>query len=280
MTAVERTEKKATMPPTDLRAPSVAWPTLLLFAVCFGAWIAAAIGAILGAIPLWGALIVNSVAAFAVFTPMHDASHRCVARAQWVNEVVGRLGTLPLVGPFPAFRFVHLEHHKHTNDHEKDPDHWSGRGPKWLLPLHWMTQDLYYYFVYLSRWNSRPRWERTETLATLVVLYGTILGLCFAGFALETLMIWVIPSRIAQMLLAWTFDYLPHRPHTITAAENRFKASLILLHPFLTIALLYQNYHLIHHLYPGVPFYRMAQIWRTQREWLLEQGAIEITYRG
>lgn len=63
-----------------------------------------------------------------------------------------------VAAPFPAFRFVHLEHHKHTNDPALDPDHYrcvrvphsdqgatsvrerSGEGPKVLLPLHWLTQ--------------------------------------------------------------------------------------------------------------------------------------------
>lgn len=33
---------------------------------------------------------------------------------------------LVYIAPFPAFRYVHLQHHKHTNDPELDPDMWSG----------------------------------------------------------------------------------------------------------------------------------------------------------
>jgi len=32
----------------------------------------------------------------------------------------------------------------------------------------------------------------------------------------------------------------------------------------LTPVLLYQNYHLVHHLYPTVPFYRYISIWRAR----------------
>ena len=264
------------MPRTDLRSPTVAWPTVVLFGGCVLAWVAATLAALAGHFPYWAASIVNAVAAFAIFTPMHDASHRSVAQARWKNEVLGRIGVMPLIGPFPAFRYVHLEHHKHTNDHEKDPDYWSGRGQKWTLPFRWMTQDLYYYVIYLRKWNSRPLFERWETILTLIILYGSVLILCASGYALPTLALWVVPSRVAQFLLGYTFDYLPHKPHEITAAENRFAASSILLHPLLTVALLYQNYHLIHHLYPGVPFYRMADIWRTQRDFLISQGAVVI----
>lgn len=261
-------------PTADLRVPGVAWPTLMVWGSCLALWTASTGLAIAGVIPYWAGGLVNAVAAFAIFTPMHDASHRSVGRARWVNEVVGRIGVLPLIGPFTAFRHVHQEHHKHTNDEDKDPDYWSGRKPAVLLPLRWMTQDFYYYAVYLKNWKRRPVAERWETLLTLILLYGSILVLCVTGYALPVLLLWFIPSRIAQTFLAWTFDYLPHRPHTITAAEDRFRASLILLHPLLTVVLLYQNYHLIHHLYPGVPFYRMARIWREQRDYLIGKGAI------
>jgi len=29
---------------------------------------------------------------------------------------------------------------------------------------------------------------------------------------------------------------------------------------------MYQNYHLVHHLYPNVPFYRMVKIWNARRD--------------
>jgi fatty acid desaturase len=40
---------------------------------------------------------------------------------RWLNEVVGRVSVLPFQGCFPAYRYLHLEHHKHTNDPLKDP---------------------------------------------------------------------------------------------------------------------------------------------------------------
>jgi hypothetical protein len=40
---------------------------------------------------------------------------------RWLNELVGHVSGMPSQVPLAAFRFVHLEHHKHTNDKEKDP---------------------------------------------------------------------------------------------------------------------------------------------------------------
>lgn len=40
---------------------------------------------------------------------------------RWLNEVLGRVCSVPFQGCFPAFRHLHLEHHKYTNDPLKDP---------------------------------------------------------------------------------------------------------------------------------------------------------------
>jgi fatty acid desaturase len=41
----------------------------------------------------------------------------------------------------------------------------------------------------------------------------------------------------------------------------------------LTPVLLFQNYHLIHHLIPTVPFYRYGRIWRAKKDFLIANGA-------
>jgi fatty acid desaturase len=35
----------------------------------------------------------------------------------------------------------------------------------------------------------------------------------------------------------------------------------------LTPLLLYQNYHLVHHVYPTVPFYRYLKIWKAKQRY-------------
>lgn len=269
---VNRSSVALKPPKVNLHAPEIAWPTLILFVGCLTTWLVMSVGMVQGWVSyMWGAII-NSMAAFVAFTPMHDASHRSITRTKWVNEAIGRVCAIVLLAPFPAFRYVHLEHHKHTNDDHKDPDKWSGQGPTLLLPFRWLTQDLHYYVVYLSKWNSRKPAERWETLLSLLIIWPTMGVLCWMGYTLPVVFAWIIPSRFAIAFLAFSFDYLPHKPHKITSAENRFKATLVRPSIWLTPILLYQNYHLIHHLYPGVPFYRYGEIWRKQKEYLLARG--------
>ena len=74
------------------------------------------------------------------------------------------------------------------------------------------------------------------------------------------------------------FVYLPHVPFISTAKENRYRASSNrigqewLLTPIMT----FQNYHLVHHLYPQAPFYRMIRLWKYQLATHLKQKPLLI----
>lgn len=272
-TRPEARVKRAAPKTNVLKAPAVAWPTFVLAAGAVGLW--AVMGALFltGALPWWVTLPIASAAAFACFTPMHDASHKSITRQGLPNEVIGRLCALPLLAPFAAFRFLHLQHHRHTNHDHEDPDMWSGRGPWFILPLRWLTQDFHYYAFYAARWSSRPKRERRETAAMLGAYVALACALVVAGYGWEALIVWLIPGRIGIGLLAYGFDYLPHKPHHVRGKDDRFKATVLRPSPWLTPVLLYQNFHLIHHLYPGVPFYRYASVWRERKARIVAKGA-------
>lgn len=241
-----------------LAAPRIAWPTLALVVVALALWATGV--ALVHTGTLAAGAVLAALGAYVGFTPMHDAAHRSISRARWVNELAGRLAILPLFGPFPAVRYVHLEHHKHTNEPDADPDHWSGRGPRVLLPLRWLTQDLHYYGVYARA--NRPRRERAEVFATLGALLVLVAVLAALGHGRTVLLGWLVPARVAIGVLAFAFDYLPHRPHDVPARVDRFAATRAFEGRIKCVATLGQSLHRVHHLYPGVPFYRYAAVWR------------------
>lgn len=207
-------------------------------------------------------MVLNTVASFLVFTPQHEGVHGAVGRSRVLNSLVGVVGGLPVMIPFHPFRYIHLEHHRHTNDPQRDPDWWSGvASSPWWLPLRWATQDLHYYVRYLRVWSSRPRSERWCTGLTL----GAMVGMAGWGTALGhgdvVLLLWIVPARMAVMLLAWLFDYLPHHPHEVSVREDRYGTTRVLDHGVLGPFLQNQHLHVIHHLYPAVPFYRYPKVW-------------------
>ena len=68
-------------------------------------------------------------------------------------------------------------------------------------------------------------------------------------------------------MLAWWFDWLPHHGLEDTQSENRYRATRnrVGLEWLFTPLMLSQNYHLVHHLHPSVPFYRYLQHVAAQR---------------
>lgn len=260
--------------PRDLVAPAVAVPTLALALASVGAFVSLAWLGASGRLPVPLVVVLQGFAAFAAFTPMHDASHRSVARAAPLNELVGWVTALVLTAPFPAFRHLHLEHHRNTNDPVRDPDMWSGAGGAWSRLFRWATQDIAYYVFYAKRAKERPRGEVFGTFVGLVLTYAPMVALAAFGHGREALLFWAVPARLGIVLLAFAFDWLPHHPHAVLGRTDPFRATAVIEHRLLTPILLSQNYHLIHHLFPGVPFYGYGRVWWARRDELLSRGAL------
>lgn len=262
-----------------LRTPRVAWPTVVLSLGTTSLWLLV-LGLLAAGRLSWAlALPMATLLAYVSFTPMHDATHRAVGRARWLNALIGRWSGLPLLAPFPAFRFMHLAHHKHANEPADDPDHWSGRGPWPLLPLRWLTQDLHYYVRFARdrrRFTPAAQLEVVGGVAAQVLL---VAALCWAGQGVVAAVL-LISARLATAALAFAFDYLPHRPHHVLARDDRFRATHIIRGRRWTLPLCAQNYHLVHHLYPAVPFYGYGRVWWDQRDDLLARGAREVPLFG
>jgi beta-carotene hydroxylase len=62
---------------------------------------------------------------YLLYTTMHEAVHLAASPNRAVNWLIGVASATVFFSPFMAFRYVHLKHHRHTNDPIADPDHWS-----------------------------------------------------------------------------------------------------------------------------------------------------------
>ena len=269
-----------TIPDPREPVPLLARPTVWLFAFGMALWFGSTALALTGAWPLLLSIPCNAVACFVLFTVSHEASHSTISTRPGVNLWFGRLSTL-LFAPhasFSAWRFIHMQHHRFTNHTDgNDPDHYTNGGPALLRPLRWITVDLQYVPFYLKRIRSRPQSERDELFVTLSLLIAAGVGIVAAGYGVELLLLYFVPIRLSILLLGWAFDYLPHHELTATPEQDRYRATRnrIGLERLITPLLLYQNYHLVHHLHPVVPFYRYIAVWRrNEDEYLAHDPAL------
>lgn len=259
------------VPSPRIALPAVSVPPLLLFAGSVTLWGASTWLLLAGLVPPVVTVVLNTVVTFAMYTVVHESAHHSAGKLTWVNEVLGRLA-VPFVAAysaFPSLRYVHGEHHRHTNASVRDdPDAWTSRGPRWQLPLRWLTLDVAYARCYLTRLRVRPPQELAEALVVLSAALSAGIGLVATGHGLELLLVYLLPQRLGLALLAWSFGWLPHHGLPAADAVDRFATTRVRvgLERLLTPVLLAQNLHLVHHLHPAVPFHRYRRVWLENRE--------------
>ena len=134
-----------------------------------------------------------------------------------------------------------------------------------ILPFYYIA----YFFKY-SKLEDQSKFDWYISILTAVVIFLVTAWLFSLGYGDLVLYLWIYPAVFATFFLALSFDLLPHYPHKETSA---YKNSYIFLNPIAGILLIGQNYHLIHHLYPKIPFYNYGLAFKSLEEMLKERGA-------
>lgn len=265
------------LPDPGEQVPTLSWPIVGIGTFALALFGASTWAALTDTLPAIATIAASSTAIFVLFTVLHDASHYSISSHRWVNVAFGRVAMFfvsPLIS-FRSFAFIHIEHHRNTNDGESDPDHFVSASPWWQLPLRFPAMDLPYISFLVRNLRRRPRAEIAETAALMTLSVTVIASAAFAGHLWTLALIYLIPERVAMFVLAWWFDWLPHHDLEETQRENRYRATRNRVGSewILTPLLLSQNYHLVHHLHPSIPFYRYVAAWRRNEAAYLERDS-------
>jgi fatty acid desaturase len=258
----------------------IAYPTIALTLFAIIAYTFSSIATIQGYLGIGWAILINSVMAYLLFTSMHEAGHLNISgnskSLRWIDEVIGWLSGIPLFAPFYIFKVVHFRHHAFTNDPKKDPDHWLA-SKSWISLLFHSTTIFPVYLIkgyrLLFHEDRVVRKVRKELKIGFIGLLAIIILLISTGILIGwslVLQLWILPAIIAQFFLAITFDWLPHHPHE---EKSRYLNTRVFDIPGLSVLLLGQNYHLIHHLHPRVPFYNYKKVFSNIKDELVNEGA-------
>src|SRR3990167_4689994 len=224
--------------------------------------------------------ILLTIFMYIMFTIAHEAAHGSISNNQFINNWVGRVSfaTLGPTACFAGWKTLHLMHHKYTNHPEKDLDRYSSNtNNRLLLPVRWFTNARYYVFFWLSLVDSDPAvtiYDKLEVVFQLTIHFTIFLLSFDFGYFYYFWTYWCLPSFLANGILIFAFDYLPHHKHFLTPNVNRYKTTSMLtvnaiLHRLTTVLFLYQNYHLLHPLYPTIPFYRYINQWNVKKSIIL-----------
>lgn len=245
---MQQTGKTLTVPLDLMGPPSSFNPTLSIFFSSIILAIASTTGYWLWNWPHWCVFIANFVAMYVLGTVIHDASHGVAHRNRIINAALGHGSALLQGFVYPVFTRVHMQHHANVNDPENDPDHYvSTGGPLWLIPVRFFYHEVFFFQRRLWRNHELVEWAISRAILVGILVAGYNFG--FLDYILDY---WFIPAAIMGLALGLFFDYLPHRPFK---EKSRWKNARVYPNWLLNILLLGQNYHLIHHLWPSIPWY-------------------------
>ena len=256
-------------------SPTLAVPTTVLFLAVIGGISATWYNALNGNLPLWAGCLINGFLSYGLFSIIHDSSHRAISSNKWVNDGIGTVGLIFLFpyAPMPILRWLHMQHHRFTNS-RRDPDLFTHESPWWQAPFRWAFFDGYYMYYYFRHGGKYVRKFAPTFILYLSFLLPLLAAAITFGYGLEVLVLWFIPTRIALFLIDVVFVILPHHPGLVSQEEDPYLATTMRMgwEWLLTPVLVYQNYHLIHHLYPTVPFYKMHRVWDLKRDELTKHN--------
>ena len=263
----------------------VAWPTVFVAMAIVAAFATVTTLGTMHIIPLWIGLVLNTFILYLDQTPLHEACHGNIAgrdsKMLWLNQAVGYVCGAILLHEYKAFRFMHLAHHRETNNPDLDPDNWVAvEGPfkvlwRCLTIVYWYNQ---YFWKHIA-FHAHIPGMRPLTIHIAVMylgLYGIALGLALFGWWREVLALWIGPHILASALIIYFFAYLPHMPHEV---HERYRDTNIfwfkgkIMEPIVNGLYMFQNFHLIHHLFPRVPFYLYPKAFRSLKPVLEKERA-------
>ncbi|AZD31600.1 fatty acid desaturase family protein [Pseudomonas chlororaphis] len=231
-------------------------------------WCAAALYILLGDNP-WGlalAVLVlgNQLHAFTVL--QHDCGHASGFRSAALNLWVGRFMAWFIVFPFSSFTECHKYHHRYLGDPHKDPDDWNYTGGvKWMFLRIAVFVPRFIYFS-LVRYGKAVRNRVLRELAFNLLSMAAIGAWCYSqGLMLQFVLIFIVPLLLLALVInpiSRGYEHFPMAtlevgdPQRLDLAKNTVTVSDRL------IGLLWANinYHVEHHIYPGVPFVNLPRL--------------------
>lgn len=206
-----------------------------------------------------------------LYCAQHELSHGTVFRTRWLNEIAGRVVGFIQFYPRDFDQIQHFGHHRHTGDWEKDPE--LQRDPYELRGyLLWFTGVTYWYSrlrrlgrLLLGR-VTEPYIRDSEKPLVIrearwhVALYALIVVLSVAFQSWVAVVYWIGPLLLTKWayMLQGTIKHLG-RPHSDNLFENTRTARTGWLFRWLGWNM---QYHTAHHLFPSVPFHRLADLHR------------------
>lgn len=198
---------------------------------------------------------------------IHECTHFAFTRDRIWNNHVGRLLSIPMFYSFDSYREVHLSHHLHTGDYEKDLDfknlkrfRFHDKIDRESIVRHFMTSIT---LQHVPQYIGRTFFKKGEGVffnaLRMTYLSTLVLVPVFSGLGSVTTWIVVgyvvIPYATALQIISYWGDALDHGGLLHEDDELLQTRNSVVRNPMLREILFPRNdcFHLVHHLFPHIP---------------------------
>jgi fatty acid desaturase len=211
----------------------------------------------------------------ALFILMHEGTHYRVARNRWWNDFLTEVffGG-PVFVSMRDYRTSHFEHHRYVNTGD-DPDWVAKQTEDWAFPkpgeklASLLLQDLLLLRVkeqivgLVMSLNQPPKsWREVWNYHLWRWLYYAVaLGtIVFFGWERQFIVYWLLPYFTwLKLILRWR-SIAEHFGIENDSAYTHTRTTYPRWWERLLITPKNANFHLDHHLYPSVPFFKLPQL--------------------
>jgi fatty acid desaturase len=204
---------------------------------------------------------------------MHEAAHfRFLKNRKMADVIVDLFMAWPIMATVEGYRQNHLAHHQHTNT-DKDPD-WAVKlgtvaftFPQrvWVIALNVLGyvaavnsfRDLAHIMPRVAGTKQTARYK----LARFAYYLGAVTLVTMLGIWKGFLLYWVVPYLTLFFLFLYVRSVAEHFGSMNYDEELGSTRTVI---PYLWERCFFAphniNYHLEHHIFPGVPFYNLPKL--------------------
>jgi fatty acid desaturase len=216
------------------------------------------------------AMIAFGLVQVALFAPAHEATHQTAFASRRANQVVGWLAACPSLLNLQFYTAFHFAHHRHTQIPGRDPelDMAAPRDmasyvrrvlgvPFWRLRLlvvadAWRGDMSRYPYVSAQ---AAPGIIRSVRAMSATMAGGSVVAVLLFGWA-APLTFWIVPQLLCQPFLR---AYVLAEHTGCTQDRNGLtNTRTTLTNAVVRLLMWNMPYHAEHHLYPSIPFHRLA----------------------
>jgi len=220
-------------------------------------------------------LAAASLHGISLFT--HEGVHGLISRHSGINDVISSVCAWPVLQTFAAYRVLHLRHHRQLGV-EGDPDHYANYTARkgMVFLMHW-GRLIFGYPVYITfipllglwRGSWRDRFQIVMELLCVISIFTWVL-------MSDIDQNWLIHGWLCPMgLIHFMVNIRGMSQHTLLehAADEVLGTRTIMTNPVTQYFMCNENFHLEHHVYPGVPWYHLPTVHRVLKPELISRGA-------